>query len=89
MTTTISHSAISSAIDAYRSAGERGDADAVAPLLAPDVPLHSPLTERVRFEGREEVTGDAPRHLQRLPGPDDRRAARARRTSEPSASEPA
>jgi hypothetical protein len=34
----------------------RADADAVRALLAPDVALHSPLTESVRFEGREEVT---------------------------------
>jgi hypothetical protein len=38
-----------------RAAAERGDADAVAELLAPDVVLHSPLTARVRFEGKEEV----------------------------------
>lgn len=51
-------SSISAAIAAYRAAGERGDADAVSPLLAPDVILHSPLTAnvKVRFEGREEVT---------------------------------
>src|SRR4051812_15007941 len=46
----------SAVIEAYRAAGERGDADAVAALLAPDVELHSPLTERVRFAGRDEVT---------------------------------
>jgi len=43
------------AIKALRAAGERGDADAVAELLAPDVVFHSPLTSRVRFEGRAEV----------------------------------
>jgi len=47
---------VSAAIAAYRAAGERGDADAISALLAPDVALHSPLTERVRFEGRDEVT---------------------------------
>ena len=43
------------AIAALRAAGERGDANAVAELLAPDVVFHSPLTTRARFEGREEV----------------------------------
>ncbi|MCV7125177.1 nuclear transport factor 2 family protein [Mycobacterium lacus] len=38
-----------------RAAGERGDADAMAELLAPDVVFHSPITELLRFEGREEV----------------------------------
>ena len=47
---------VSAAITAYRAAGERGDADAVSARLAPDVDLHSPLTARVRFEGRAEVT---------------------------------
>lgn len=41
---------------ALRSAAEKGDADAVAELLAPDVVLHSPMTERVPFEGKEEVS---------------------------------
>jgi len=49
-------SPVSAAIAAYRAAGERGDADAISALLAPDVKLHSPLTERVRFAGRDEVT---------------------------------
>jgi ketosteroid isomerase-like protein len=35
---------------------EGGDADAVAELLAPDVVFHSPLTARLRFEGKAEVT---------------------------------
>jgi hypothetical protein len=43
------------AITALRAAGESGDADAVAELLAPDVVFHSPLTTRLRFEGKEEV----------------------------------
>ncbi len=53
-----STSSISAAIAAYRAAGERGDADAVSALLAPDVTLHSPLTAnaKVRFEGSDEVT---------------------------------
>jgi SnoaL-like domain len=50
-----STSPVSSAITALRAAAERGDADAVAGLLAPDVVLHSPLTARVRFEGKDEV----------------------------------
>lgn len=41
---------------ALRAAAERGDADAVAELLAPDVVLHSPLTERVTFAGKAEVS---------------------------------
>ena len=45
----------SPAIKALRAAGERGDADAIAELLAQDVVFHSPLTSRVRFEGRDEV----------------------------------
>jgi SnoaL-like domain len=50
-----STSPVSTAITALRAAGERGDADAVAELLAPDVVFHSPITERIRFEGKEEV----------------------------------
>jgi hypothetical protein len=50
--TTSPASAVTSAL---RAAAERGDADAVAELLAPDVVFHSPMTERVRFEGRAEV----------------------------------
>jgi hypothetical protein len=51
-------SSISATIAAYRAAGERSDADAVSPLLAPDVTLHSPLTAnaKVCFDGRDEVT---------------------------------
>lgn len=51
-----STSPASTAINALRAAAERGDADAVAELLAPDVVFHSPMTARVRFEGKEEVT---------------------------------
>jgi hypothetical protein len=43
-------------ITVLRAAGESGDADAVAELLAPDVVFHSPKTERIRFEGKDEVT---------------------------------
>jgi len=43
------------AITALRAAGERADASAVADLLAPDVVFHSPLTSRLRFEGKDEV----------------------------------
>jgi hypothetical protein len=50
-----SASPASTATAALRAAAERGDADAVAELLAPDVVFHSPLTARVRFEGKEEV----------------------------------
>lgn len=45
----------STTITALRTAAERGDAGAVAKLLAPDVTLHSPLTDRVHFEGKDEV----------------------------------
>jgi hypothetical protein len=50
-----STSPASTAIAALRAAGESGDADAVAELLAPDVVFHSPITARIRFEGKEEV----------------------------------
>jgi hypothetical protein len=50
-----STSPASTATTALRAAAERGDADAVAELFAPDVVFHSPLTARVRFEGKEEV----------------------------------
>jgi len=46
---------VSATIAAFRAAAERGDADAVAALLAPDVTVHSPLTDRVRFAGSDEV----------------------------------
>jgi ketosteroid isomerase-like protein len=48
-------SPISTAIAGLRAAGERGDADAVGELLARDVVFHSPMTERIRFEGKDEV----------------------------------
>jgi hypothetical protein len=50
-----STSAASTATRVLRAAAERGDADAVAELLAADVVFHSPMTDRVRFEGKEEV----------------------------------
>jgi hypothetical protein len=50
-----STSPVSTAITGLRSAGESGDADAVAELLAPDVVFHSPMTDRIRFEGKDEV----------------------------------
>jgi SnoaL-like domain len=50
-----SASPVSTALAALRAAGESGDADAVAELLAPDVVFHSPMTERIRFEGKDEV----------------------------------
>ena len=46
---------VSTAITALRAAGESGDADAVAEPLAPDVVFHSPFTDRIWFEGKEEV----------------------------------
>jgi hypothetical protein len=48
-------SPVSTALAALCAAGERGDADAVAELLAPDVVFHSPMTDRIRFEGKDEV----------------------------------
>src|SRR5215211_5111200 len=50
-----STSPVSMAITALRAAGESGDAEAVAELLAPDVVFHSPMTERIRFQGKDEV----------------------------------
>ena len=46
---------VGAAIAALRAAGESGDADALAEFLAPDVVFHSPLTARLRFEGKAEV----------------------------------
>ena len=43
-------------VDALRIAGEKGDADAVAELLAPDVVLHSPMSATKVFSGKEAVT---------------------------------
>ncbi len=39
-----------------RVAFERGDLAGVAAALAPEVVLHSPVTQSIRFVGREEVT---------------------------------
>jgi hypothetical protein len=44
------------AIAAWRSAGEAGDARAAAETLSADVEVISPLTERFRFRGRDQVT---------------------------------
>ena len=52
----VSTSPVRAALAALRTAGESGDADALAEFLAPDVVFHSPMTARVRFEGRQEVT---------------------------------
>ncbi|WP_169813362.1 nuclear transport factor 2 family protein [Nocardia vaccinii] len=46
---------VSAALAALRAAGESGDADAIAEVLAPDVVFHSPMTMRLRFEGKQEV----------------------------------
>jgi hypothetical protein len=51
-----STSLISTAINALRAAGENGDADAVADVLASDVVFHSPMSATKLFEGSEEVT---------------------------------
>jgi hypothetical protein len=50
-----SSSPVETAITALRAASENGDGDAVAELLAPEVVFHSPMTTRIRFEGKEEV----------------------------------
>jgi SnoaL-like protein len=43
-------------IDAWRAAGEHGDAASCTALLAPDVEVLSPLTEAFRFRGPAQVT---------------------------------
>ena len=53
---TPSTSPASAAINALRAAGENGDADAVADILAPDVVFHSPMSATKLFEGRDVVT---------------------------------
>jgi hypothetical protein len=50
-----STSLISTAINALRAAGEQGNAEAVAELLAPSVVFHSPMSATKVFEGRDEV----------------------------------
>ena len=52
---TPSASSVATSLEALRAAGESGDADAIAELLAPEVVFHSPMTDRIRFEGRDEV----------------------------------
>ncbi|GAB2677646.1 nuclear transport factor 2 family protein [Kribbella swartbergensis] len=49
-------SPVSTAINVLRAAGEDGNADAVAEVLAPDVVFHSPMSATKLFEGKEEVT---------------------------------
>lgn len=44
-------------ISRWRSAGERGDAEAAAVCLHQDVTLISPLTDQFRFQGQEQVRG--------------------------------
>ncbi|MCO1582485.1 nuclear transport factor 2 family protein [Crossiella sp. SN42] len=46
---------MSTTTERYRTAGEAGDLAGVLATLAEDVVLHSPLTTRVRFEGKAEV----------------------------------
>jgi hypothetical protein len=52
---TPSASSVATVLKALCAAGESGDADAIAELLAPDVVFHSPMTDRIRFEGSDEV----------------------------------
>lgn len=47
--------ALSAAIATLRAAAENVDADAIGPILASDVVFRTPLTSRIRFEGRDEV----------------------------------
>ncbi len=56
-------------IAAFRAAADRGDAAPPPPLLATDVALHSPLTDRVRFEGRDEVAALHPPRIRRAARP--------------------
>jgi hypothetical protein len=51
-----SMTAATETIAAWRDAGERGDADAAGRLLAAGIEVVSPLTERFRFHGPEQVT---------------------------------
>ncbi len=44
-----------STIARWRAACEAGDLDGAMSVLAPEVVLRSPLTDSVRFEGRDEV----------------------------------
>jgi SnoaL-like domain len=39
----------------YSAAAEANDIDGVLATMAPDVTLHSPITERVTFNGRDEM----------------------------------
>lgn len=55
MTVTGTTAPLVTMITALRAAAERADAGAVADLLAPDVVFNSPLTSRIRFEGKDEV----------------------------------
>jgi hypothetical protein len=55
VSTTTAASPVSTAIAVLCAAGEAGDADAVAEVLAPDVVFHSPMTDRIRFEGKDQV----------------------------------
>jgi hypothetical protein len=43
------------ATSAFRHAVESADVDGVVATLAPDVVLHSPITDRVTFVGRDEI----------------------------------
>ena len=47
--------AAAATVTAWRTAGERGDAEAAVACLADDVTLISPLTARFRFTGREQM----------------------------------
>ena len=54
------HSAATAAaatVARWRAAAERGDPEAAAACLSPDVVLVSPLTGRFRFEGSDQVRG--------------------------------
>jgi ketosteroid isomerase-like protein len=50
-----STSPILTAMTALGTALEGGDADAIAELLAPDAVFHSPFTNRMLFEGKDQV----------------------------------
>ncbi len=47
--------AAESHVSAFRAAGERRDLEALLDTLTPDVVIHSPVSERLRFEGIEQA----------------------------------
>jgi ketosteroid isomerase-like protein len=53
----------------YRTAAEAGDVDGVVATLAPDVVLHSPITDKLEFRGLATLSAAlAPRVVERKHG---------------------